>query len=70
MGIGIGAVVRVKRSGQVIPQIVEVIERVEFQMPNIPNIDWERKGVELVTLIETDEQKLKKIVAFFEILGN
>ena len=68
MGIGIGAVVRVKRSGQVIPQIVEVIERVEFQMPNIPDIDWNESGVELVTLIETDEQKLKKIVAFFEIL--
>jgi DNA ligase (NAD+) len=68
MGIGVGAKVLVKRSGMVIPIIADVIEPVEFQMPDVPNIDWNENGVELVTLTETDEQKLKKIVAFFEIL--
>jgi DNA ligase (NAD+) len=37
-------------------------------MPNVPNIDWNENGVELVTLTETDEQKLKKNISFFEIL--
>lgn len=69
MGLGVGAKVIVKRSGMVIPIIADVLEPVEFQMPNIPNIDWNENGVELVTLTETDEQKLKKNIAFFEILG-
>jgi NAD-dependent DNA ligase len=37
-------------------------------MPDIPNIDWNDNGIELITLTETEDQKLKKIVAFFEIL--
>ena len=68
LGIGVGAKVVVKRSGMVIPIIADVITPVEFQMPNVENIDWNENGVELVTLVETDDQKLKKIVAFFEIL--
>jgi NAD-dependent DNA ligase len=68
MGIGVGAKVMVKRSGMVIPIITEVIEPVEFVMPDIPNIDWNENGVELVTLIETDDQKFKQLVSFFEIL--
>ena len=31
-------------------------------------LGWNEAGVELITLTETDEQKLKQIVAFFEIL--
>jgi DNA ligase (NAD+) len=68
MGIGIGAKVLVKRSGMVIPIIADVIEPVEFQMPDVPNIDWNENGVELITLTETDEQKFKQLVSFFEIL--
>ena len=68
MGIGVGAKVLVKRSGMVIPIISEVIEKVDFKMPEVDNIDWNEKGVELITLTETDEQKLKKNIAFFEIL--
>lgn len=68
LGIGVGAKVVVKRSGMVIPIIADVITPIEFQMPDVPNIDWNENGVELVTLFETDEQQLKKIVAFFEIL--
>jgi NAD-dependent DNA ligase len=29
---------------------------------------WNENGIELITLTETDEQKLKKLIAFFEIL--
>ena len=39
MGIGVGAKVVVKRSGMVIPIIADVIQTVEFQMPNVDNID-------------------------------
>ena len=68
MGIGVGAKVIVKRSGMVIPIIADVIETVEFQMPDVDNIDWNENGVELITLTETDDQKLKKNISFFEIL--
>lgn len=69
-GLGVGAKVVIKRSGMVIPKIVEVLESVEFVMPTIEGVElgWNEAGVELITLTETDEQKLKQIVAFFEIL--
>ena len=69
-GLGVGAVVIVKRSGMVIPIIYDVIKTVPFQMPVISgvDIDWNENGIELITLTETDDQKLKKIIAFFEIL--
>lgn len=69
-GLGVGAKVVIKRSGMVIPKIVEVLESVEFVMPNIEGVElgWNDAGIEVITLTETDEQKLKQIVAFFEIL--
>ena len=70
LGLGIGAKVVVKRSGMVIPIIADVITTVEFVQPTIEGVevDWNEAGIELITLTETDDQKLKKIVAFFEIL--
>lgn len=68
MGLGIGAVVVIKRSGMVIPLIVSVSKTVKFKMPDIPNIDWNENGVELVTLTETGEQKLQQLISFFSIL--
>lgn len=69
MGLGVGAKIRVVRSGMVIPLVKEVIEPVEFVIPNIQNIGWNENEVELVTLTETNEQKFKQLVSFFEILG-
>ena len=66
MGLGIGAVVTIKRSGMVIPLITDVIKPVDFIMPNVPDISWNDAGIELMTLTETDDQKLKKIIAFFK----
>lgn len=70
MGLGKGSIVKIKRSGMVIPLIVDVIKPVDFVLPTIEGveIDWNENGVELITLTETDEQKIKKIVSFFEIL--
>ena len=69
-GLGAGAKVVIKRSGMVIPKIVEVLESVEFVMPTIEGVEigWNDAGIELITLTETDEQKIKKNIAFFEIL--
>ena len=69
-GLGVGAKVVIKRSGMVIPKIVEVLESVEFVMPTIEGVElgWNEAGIEVITLTETDEQKVKQIVAFFEIL--
>ena len=68
MGIGIGAKIIVRRSGMVIPIVDEVTKTVDFVMPGVPNIDWNDNGIELITLTETDEQKFKQVVSFFEIL--
>lgn len=69
MGLGVGAKVVIKRSGMVIPIIYDVLETVPFQMPDISNIDWNENNVELITLTETEDQRFKQTVAFFEILG-
>jgi NAD-dependent DNA ligase len=75
MSIGVGAIVKVKRSGMVIPIITDVIKPVDFQLPYISDgkggeIDyiWNEAGIELVTLYETEEQRFKQTVSFFEIL--
>jgi len=70
MKLGVGAKVIAKRSGMVIPIIADVIEGVDFVQPVIEGveIDWNEAGIELITLTETDDQKLKKNIAFFEIL--
>ena len=70
MGLGIGAKVVVKRSGMVIPIIADVLETVEFIQPTIEGVDldWNENGIELITLTETEDQKLKKNISFFEIL--
>jgi NAD-dependent DNA ligase len=69
-GLGIGSKIRVIRSGMVIPLIVEVLETVDFVMPVVEgtDIDWNEAGIELVTLTETDDQKIRQNIAFFEIL--
>jgi DNA ligase (NAD+) len=70
MGLGVGAKVVVKRSGMVIPIIADVLETVDFVQPTIEGVElgWNENGIELITLTETDDQKLKKNISFFEIL--
>jgi len=70
MGIGVGAKVVVKRSGMVIPKIVDVVQTVDFVEPTIEGVEigWNEAGIELVALTETDDQQIKKNIAFFEIL--
>ena len=70
MGIGSGAVVVIRRSGLVIPKIVDVIKTVDFIEPTIEGVEicWSESGIELITLTPNDSQKLKSIISFFEVL--
>lgn len=70
MGLGIGAKVIVRRSGMVIPIIAEILTKVDFIEPTIEGVEigWNEAGIELVTLEETEEQRFKQVVSFFEIL--
>ena len=70
MGIGVGAVVVVKRSGMVIPKIIDVTKTVDFEEPAVEGVEigWNDAGIELIALSETEDQKFKQVVAFFEIL--
>jgi DNA ligase (NAD+) len=70
MGIGVGAVVVVKRSGMVIPKIIDVVKTVDFEEPVVEGVEigWNEAGIELIALSETEDQKFKQVVAFFEIL--
>lgn len=54
----------------VIPKIVSVIKATGFSMPIIPGheVKWNENGVELI-VEGTEEQKIKEIISFFEILG-
>ena len=65
--LGIGSEVVIIRSGMVIPKIVEVIKATGFKLPEIDGIYWNDNGVELC-VNDTDEQEVKKIISFFEIL--
>ena len=69
--LGINSVVKILRSGGVIPKLVEVIHATGFQLPVIEGVEigWNENGVELIALTETDDQKIKQLISFFEILG-
>jgi len=69
MGIGVGSIVKVKRSGMVIPKIIETVKRVDFEIPDVGvPIKWNESGVELVTTEMTPIQKRKEIESFFNVL--
>lgn len=67
--LGVGSEVVIIRSGMVIPKIIEVVKATGFTMPELENeVFWNDNEVELC-VNDTDEQKVKKIISFFEILG-
>jgi DNA ligase (NAD+) len=70
--IGKNAIVKIIRSGDVIPHIVEVIkEAKEPQMPTYPYV-WNETGVDIMitNLYDSDEVKIKKLQKFFNTYGN
>lgn len=73
--LGEGAIVTVIRSGMVIPKIIKVIKPGKVVLPtHCPvcksEVEWNETKVELVcSNDECTAQRLRKIIAFFEIIG-
>lgn len=65
-GIGPGAVVKLTRSGDVIPYILEVLKSVEPDMPS--DFVWNETGVDVMTVEMTDAQRLGQLLQFFTTL--
>lgn len=69
-GIGVGAKVRIVRSGDVIPKIVDVVKTAEFVAPPVPYL-WE--GVHMVLSKEhaevNEDVQVKRILTFLQRLG-
>jgi len=74
LGIGKGAVVMIKRSGQVIPKVVDVIKKVKTIIPTIcpscgEKLDWNETEVHLECINPNCEaQRYQNIVSFFKIM--
>lgn len=65
--LGKGSKVIIIRSGMVIPKVIKVTKSTGFELPNFENIFWNENCVELC-IENTEEQEIKKIISFFEIL--
>lgn len=62
--IGEGAVVKITRSGEVIPYIMEVVKPAKAQMPNIA-YEWTDSGVDIFTNEDPDNIAKAKAIATF-----
>ena len=66
--IGPGTKVRIIRSGDVIPYVIEIIEPTEAQMPET-EYNWTESGVNIIVAGGSKELNLKKMEAFVKTLG-
>jgi len=68
-GIGPGAIIKMIKGGEIIPKIVEVLEKTE---PQLPDVDYEwnetHKEIILSNMEEDKEVKIKRIITFFKTL--
>ena len=67
--IGPGAVIKIVRSGEVIPYIMDVIKPGSNSMPKNIDYSWTSTGVDIVTTTVTSDQKVKQLGNFFSTLG-
>jgi DNA ligase (NAD+) len=68
--IGKNTILKILRSGFVIPKVQIIIKSTGYVEPVVGNskVFWNENGVEL--MVEgTEEQEIKKLISFFEILG-
>jgi NAD-dependent DNA ligase len=71
--IGVGAIIRVKRSGDVIPYIINVVKPAP-EGPDLPDVDvhglyeWNENGVEFILLEDNDEVRANKLKHFLVTL--
>uniref|UniRef100_A0A6C0I4U7 DNA ligase (NAD(+)) n=1 Tax=viral metagenome TaxID=1070528 RepID=A0A6C0I4U7_9ZZZZ len=66
--IGRGAILEVERSGDVIPNIKNVLKGTKTELPN-GNWSWNKTGVDIIIQDEqNNEMEIKKLLTFFEEL--
>lgn len=71
-GVGPGAVIRITRSGDVIPHILEVVKKVKPQLPSKEfQYEWNKTKVDFVlkNAEEFDDYHVKRMVHFFKTIG-
>lgn len=74
LGIGTDSIVKIKRSGMVIPLIVDVVKKTTCELPTNcsscnHNLVWNESEIELVCLNKNcSGQQIKRIISFFDIL--
>jgi DNA ligase (NAD+) len=68
-GIGPGAVIKMIKGGEIIPKIVEVLEKTEPQLPEV-EYKWNKthKEIILLNMEEDTSVKFKRIITFFKTL--
>lgn len=66
--IGPGANVKITRSGDVIPYILEVVKMADREDMPDEEYEWNETEVDIVLLTETEDVKIRKIVEFFKTL--
>ena len=74
-GIGAGALIRLSRSGEVIPKIEKVLEPVTPELPDAcpscgSELVWESDYLVCVNVMDCTAQKTHTIEHFFKVLGN
>lgn len=72
-GIGKDATIKIVRSGQVIPKIIEVIKKVKPKMPD-GNWEWDETNTDAIFIKKEDDespqdQRIGRTVHFFKTLG-
>lgn len=69
-GAGVGAVVKVIRSGEIIPKIVEVVKPARFDLPDQSEFgEYEFDGVRLKLCEDTEEVHVQRMNRMFKKLG-
>ena len=68
--IGVGAIITIIRSGEVIPDIINVVEGVNPKLPDLP-FKWNETHTDIILDNKDDDVivKTKNILGFFKILG-
>lgn len=65
--IGPGAEIKIVRSGDVIPKIVDVVKKAKKLQ--LPEVDYVRQGVHFIAADISNEQRAREMVRFFKTLG-
>lgn len=65
-GVGAGAEIKIIRSGDVIPKIIEVLAPAPLGMPSVPHV---QRGRFLHTVDTTDTQRIRNVARFLTTMG-